>query len=101
MPAFLTFFAPRLITIALASYLLATNSKIAIISMSKKINLRRFNKSWLKILIKKGRYFIYKNRTIPAAIACIKEKLNSFGRPIFKILLFNLPIIIIIKIFLP
>jgi len=45
MPILLAFLAPYPIIIALAFYLLATNNKIALININKKINLRRFNKS--------------------------------------------------------
>jgi len=44
----------------LAFYLLATNNKIIIINTSKKVNLRRPDKSQLETLVKKRRYFIYK-----------------------------------------
>ena len=60
MPALLAFSAPRSIITISASYLLAINNKIIIISISKKINLRRPNKFRLKTLIKKGYCFIYK-----------------------------------------
>jgi len=60
MPALSAFFAPYLITTALASRLLASNSKIAVTSTGKKVNLRRPKKSRLKTLIKKGYYFICK-----------------------------------------
>jgi len=54
------FLAPYLITTASAFYLLAINSKIAVISIGKKVNLRRFNEFWLKLLVKKEYCFIYK-----------------------------------------
>ena len=60
MLALLAFSAFYPITIILAFYLLAINNKTAVISTGKKINLRCPDKFWLEILIKKGRYFIYK-----------------------------------------
>ena len=44
-PALLAFLAPYLTTTALAFYLLAINSKIAVTSTNKKVNLRRSDKS--------------------------------------------------------
>jgi len=44
MPALLAFFAPCPTITALASRLLAINSKIAVTNISKKVNLRRPNK---------------------------------------------------------
>ena len=60
MLALLAFLAPCPTIIALAFRLLATNSKIAVTSTGKKVNLRCPDKFWLKILVKKGRYFICK-----------------------------------------
>ena len=60
MLALLAFFALYLITTVLAFYLLAINSKIMVTNTNKKVNLRRFNKFWLEILIKKKCCFIYK-----------------------------------------
>jgi len=58
--ALLAFFAPYPITTVLISCLLVINSKTTVISISKKVNLRRPNKFRLKTLIKKEYYFIYK-----------------------------------------
>ena len=60
MPALSAFSAFCPITTALVSRLLVTNSKITVISIGKKVNLRRPNKFWLKILVKKGYCFICK-----------------------------------------
>ena len=99
-PALLAFFTLYPITNILISYLLTINSKTAVINISENINLQYFNKSQLKPLVKKNAILFVKNRIIPAAIALIKEKSNSFEKPIFKILLPNLPIAIITKTFL-
>jgi len=94
----LAFLVPYLIITALAFYLLITSNKIAVINTNKKVNLRCPDKFWLKTLVKKNIILFIKNRTILAAIAFIKKKSNSFEKPIFKILLPNLPAIIIIRI---
>jgi len=60
----------------LASYLLAINSKTAVINTGKKINLRRPNKSRLKTLIKKGRYFIYKKQNYISRDCLYKRKIK-------------------------
>jgi len=59
-PVLLAFLAPCPTIIASAFRLLAINNKIAVISIGKKVNLRRPNKFWLKILIRKERCFICK-----------------------------------------
>jgi len=94
-------FAPRPITTISASRLLATNSKTAITNISKEINLYCPNKSYLKTLIKKNIALFIKSKTILAAITPIKKDLNNFKKPIFKLLLPNLPAIILTKISLP
>jgi len=54
------FLAPRLIITASVSRLLAINSKTAVTSIGKKVNLRRPDKSRLKTLVRKGYCFICK-----------------------------------------
>jgi len=73
MPILLAFSIPYLTTTILAFYLLAINSKIAVINTGKKVNLRRPDKSWLKTLVKENTALFVRNRTTPAAIAPIKK----------------------------
>ena len=78
MPALLAFLAPRPIIIILAFYLLAINSKTAVINTSKKINLYYPNKVYLKTLIKKKRCFICKKQDYISRNCFYKREIEQF-----------------------
>jgi len=72
------FSAPCPIITISASYLLATNSKITVISTGKKVNLRRPDKSRLETLVKKGCYFICKKQDYTNRNCLYKKKIKQF-----------------------
>ena len=89
-PALSAFSAPRptttasasrpLATTASASRPLATNSKTAVTSTGKKINIRRPDKSRLKTLVKEGRCFIYKEQDYTSRNCPHKKKIKQLRK---------------------
>jgi len=78
MSVLLVFFAFCLIIIILAFRLLVINSKIAIISIGKKVNLRCLNKFRLKFLVKKGYCFICKEQDYTSCDCLYKGEIKQF-----------------------